>query len=190
VFYLVPLGRFREASDQIERAVDQDPLNVLFRGMFALILSSESPDRAAIEARKAIEIDERHWLPYYAMSLHHFRCGELPEAHRFAERSAAGAPWMPLTAGLLAGLLRRLGEDDHADALLAKIKSPSGMFIYHMVCSEIDAGAEAFAKSIAQGELQPLMWFGVSDFLRPLRSSPSWPALVKMMNLPPDMLSN
>jgi len=34
--------------------------------------------------------------------------------------------------------------------------------------------------------VQPMMWFGASDFLRPLRSSPRWPALVKMMNLPPE----
>jgi eukaryotic-like serine/threonine-protein kinase len=136
LFYLVPLGRIREALDYIERAVEQDPLNVLFRGMFALVLGSESPDRAVAEARKAIEIDQRHWLPYYAMSMNHFHLGELPEARRLAEQSATAARWMPLPAGLLAGLLRRLGENDNADALLAKITSPGGMFIYHMVCSE------------------------------------------------------
>jgi hypothetical protein len=36
--------------------------------------------------------------------------------------------------------------------------------------SEIDAAADSLAKAIAQGEVQPLMWFGASDFLRPLRS--------------------
>jgi len=186
LFYLVPLGRFREALDHLEGAVEQDPLNVLFRGMFSLILGSESPDRAAVEARKAMEIDERHWLPYYAMSMNHFRLGELQEARELAGRSAAAARWMPVPAGLSAGLLRRLGENDDADALLSKLHSPSGMFIYHVVCSEIDAAADSLAKAIAQGEVQPLMWFGASDFLRPLRSSPRWPALVKMMNLPPE----
>ncbi len=190
VFYLVPLRRFREALGEIERAVEQDPLNVLFRGMFALILGSESPDRAAIEARKAIDIDERHWLPYYAMSMNHFRLGELPEARQLAERSAAAAPWMPLPAGLLAGLLRRLGKNDDADAQVSKLKSPSGMFIYHMVCSEIDAATDSLAKAIAQGEVQPLMWFGASDFLRPLRSSSRWSALVQTMNLPSETASN
>jgi serine/threonine-protein kinase len=186
VFYLAPLGRFGEALDQVERAVEQDPLNVLFRGMFSLILCSESPDRAAVEARKAMEIDERHWLPYYAMSLNHLRRGELQEARHFAERAAAAARWMPLPAGLLAGLLRRVGEKIDADAVLSNLQSPSGMFIYHVLCSEMDAAADSLAKAIAQGEVQPLMWFGASDFLRPLRSTLRWPALARMMNLPPD----
>lgn len=184
VMYLVPLGRVREALDQIASAVEQDPLNVVFRGFFALVLGSQSPDRAAVEGRKAIEIDERHWLPHYAMSMLHFHRGELPEALQFAERGVRATAYVPLLAGLLAGLLRRLGEKDRADELLSKLRAPSSMFVYYMVSSEIDAAADSFAKAIAQGEVQPLMWFAASDFLNPLRSSPHWPALAKMMNLP------
>jgi len=172
--------------DHIESAVKQDPLNVVFRGMFALILGSESPDHAAVEARKAIEIDARHWLPNYAMSMNHFRRGELPQALPFAERSVQAMASIPLPAGLLAGLFRRLGENGRADELLSRLRGPSGMFIYYMVCSEIDAAADSFAKAIAQGEVQPLMWFAACDFLKPLRSTPHWPALAKTMNLPPE----
>jgi serine/threonine-protein kinase len=187
--YLVPLNRSREALDHFERVVEQDPLNVVFRALFAMILAVESPDRAAIEARKAMEIDERHFLPSYAMSLNHLCRGELSEARDLAERSAALVRHMSLPAGLLAGLLRRLEENDKADAVVARVKSPSALVIYHLVCSDIDAAADSFAQAIAQGEVQPLMWFGASDFLRPLRSSPRWPALVKMLNLPPETVS-
>jgi len=190
IFYLVPLGRIREAVDHLERAVEQDPLNVVFRGMFAMILAAESPDRAAVEARKAMEIDEGHWFPSYAMSLNHFRRGELPEARHFAERSAAAVPHLPLPAGLLAGLLRRLEEHDKADAVLAGLTSPSALVIYHLVCSEIDSAADSFAQAIRQGEVQPLMWFGAIDFLKPLRAGARWPALVKMLNLPSETVSD
>ena len=183
VLYLVPLGRYREALDLIENAVEQDPLNNAFRGVFALALGSESPDRAAAEARKAIEIDDRHWMPNYAMSMNHLRRGELAEARQFAERGARGAPSIPLTAGLLAGILRRLGENDRAGELLSTLRAPSGLFMYHMVCSEIEAAADCFAKAIAQCEVQPLMWICADSFR--LRSTPQWPALARMMNLPP-----
>jgi len=136
-----------------------------------------------------MEIDERHWLPYYAMSMNHYRLGELQQARELAVRSAAAAPWMPLPAGLLAGLLRRVGENDDADARLSELRSPSGMFIYHMVCSEMDAAADSLAEAIAQGVMQQL-WFGASDFVRPLRSTLRWPALARMMNLPPETASN
>jgi hypothetical protein len=62
--------------------------------------------------------------------------------------------------------------------------------IYHLVCSDIDAAADSFAQAIAQGEVQPLMWFGAIDFLRPLRASARWPALVKLLNLRPETVSN
>jgi hypothetical protein len=141
----------------------------------------ESPDRADAEARKAIEIDESHWVAHYAMGINHVRRGELAEARSFAERSARAAPWLSLTAGLLAGILRRLGENHHADELLTALK-PSGLFMYHMVLSELDAAADCCAKAIAQGDVQPLMWtWGYT-----LRSTSFWPALAKMMNLPPE----
>jgi len=90
----------------------------------------------------------------------------------------------------LAGLLRRGGEHDDADALLSQLRSPSGRFIYHVIYSEMDAAADLLEKAVAQGEVQPLMWFGASDFLRPLRSTVRWPTLVRMMNLPPETADN
>jgi tetratricopeptide (TPR) repeat protein len=186
LFYLVPLGRFQEALVQIESAVEQDPLNVLFRGIFAVILGlAGMHDRAAAEARKAIEIDNRHWTPYYAMSMIHVLRGELDEARQFAERTVQAMPSMPLTAGLLAGILRLLGEKHRADELLSKVKAPSAWFMYYMLCSEIDKAADWYAKSIAQGELNAI-WLVGTNFVTPLRSSPRWPSLAKMMNLPPE----
>jgi tetratricopeptide (TPR) repeat protein len=183
-FYLVPLGRFQEALSQMESAVEQDPRNVLFRGIFAMILGiSGMHDRAAAEARKATELDERHWLPYYALSMNHLLHGELAEARQFAERSTQAAPLMPLPAGLLAGILRRLGEKDRADELLSRLRAPNGRCLYHLICSEIDEAAGWYAKAIEQGELQ--IWFIAPDLVKPLHSSPHWPALAKMLNLPP-----
>jgi tetratricopeptide (TPR) repeat protein len=188
VTYFVPLGLSREALEQLERAVEQDPLNVLFRGILALFLAADSPDRGAIEAQKAIDIDERHFLPWYAMSVNQLRRGDLPQARELADRSTAKAPpWIPLPTGLSAGILRRMGKHPDADLLLSRLQSPSGMFIYHMVCSDIDAAADSLAKAIAERDLQPLMWFGAADFLRPLRASQRWPALARTMNLPAEM---
>jgi hypothetical protein len=176
------LGRYHEALDQVASAVEQDPLNVLFRGVFALILGLESPDRSLAEARTAMELDATHWLPYYAISLYHFRRGELPLALQFAERSLRGP--LALPAGLSAGLLRRLGQNDRADELLSRLTAPNGRFIYHILCADLDAAADALERSLTEGTVQSLMW--LPYFLEPLRATPRWPALAKMMNLPPE----
>jgi serine/threonine protein kinase/Tfp pilus assembly protein PilF len=185
MFYLVPLARINEAIDQIGQAVAQDPMNVLFRAVLALVLISDSPDRGRQEARRTIAIDDRHWLPYYVLGLDHFRLGQLAEASKMAEQSAGAAPSIPMPRALLAGLRRQLKDDTSADALLSGLTSPSGRFIYHMICGDIDLGAQLCAQAIAAGEVQPLMWLGGSGFLMGrLRSSAHWPVLARALNLP------
>ena len=59
--YLLPLGRLHESVDQMQRAVDQDPLNVGWRGVLGSLLNcTEQYDRALEELRKALELDENH----------------------------------------------------------------------------------------------------------------------------------
>jgi hypothetical protein len=60
---------------------------------------------------------------------------------------------------------------------------PIGMIFYHVVCSEIDAAIDWYERGIRQR--QPLAaGLAAAAFFRPLRSSPRWPKLAKMMNLP------
>jgi hypothetical protein len=56
-----------------------------------------------------------------------------------------------------------------------------------ILCSDIDAAADYYAKMIEHRD--PAATFSAAaSFLKPLRSSPRWPALAKMMNLPPETL--
>ena len=87
--------------------------------------------------------------------------------------------------GNLAGILACLGEQDRADELLAKIPeaAPDGRAAYHLLRSEIDAAADWFEKSIELRQpLAPTRCRGL--YCQPLRDSPRWPKLAKMMNLP------
>ena len=57
------------------------------------------------------------------------------------------------------------------------------MTMYHLVCSEIDAAIDWYERDI---ELrQPgAAHLASAGFFKPLRASPRWPKLAKMMNLP------
>lgn len=59
---------------------------------------------------------------------------------------------------------------------------PLGMLIYYLVCSEIDAAIHVYERAIEQRYAMAAMWAS-AGFLRPLRSSPRWPELARMMNL-------
>lgn len=57
-FFLIPSGRFREAVEEIERELKQDPLNVAHRAFQAHHLNWEGLyDRAIEEARATLEIE-------------------------------------------------------------------------------------------------------------------------------------
>jgi tetratricopeptide (TPR) repeat protein len=185
--YLYPLGRVWEAIEQIERALEHDPLNAFVRGAYALVLSFEGAyDRALVEAQKAVETDESRWLPHYVIGLGYALRGEFAAGRNAAERTVRAAPWSAMALGLQAGILAQLGEKQRADDLVTKLTDmrPVGLFHYHLLCSGTDTTANWLAQMIEDHDPSALFW----SCLKPIRSSPRWPALAKMMNLPAEAM--
>jgi len=187
-YYLAPFGRFQESISQMQQAVEQDPLNVLWRGILASILNSRGMhDAAREEARKAIEIDENHGLPYSVMSEVYLATGRLADAVSMAERAHQATPWHSHPIGLLAGALVRAGDKVRAAELIRQMgESPLpgwGRVLYHLLSSEIDAAADWYEKMIEQREPFAII-FARAPVCKELRESPRWPRLARMMNLP------
>ena len=97
-FYLQPLGRFQEAVAQMERAVEHDPLNVVWRGVLGSHLThAQLYDRAIEQAHEASKIDAANWVPHFTLGEAYVCMGRWPEAvvvleeaHRFAPHNALG----------------------------------------------------------------------------------------------------
>jgi eukaryotic-like serine/threonine-protein kinase len=186
LFYLLPLGRFEEAIQERKKSIAQDPLNARWRARQAFtFLCADRYELAIPEARKALDLDDRSFWPHYVIAHSYCLQGKLAEALGPAEEAVRIAPWQQGASGLLAGLLAQAGEKERADELLASVRrmTPGGMIMYHLVCSEIDASIDWYQRDI---ELrQPFAALLASaGFFRPLRASPRWPKLAKMMNLP------
>jgi serine/threonine-protein kinase len=184
LYYLLPLGRFEEAIEQQAKAIAQDPSNAMWRTRQALALVfAEMYERAITEARKAIEFDDRNHLPHFVIALSYFFQGRPAEARGPAEEAFRLGPFDNRLVGFLAGLLAQAGEKDRAEKLIATIRGTSGMILYHVVCSEIEAAIEWYERDI---ELrQPFAAMNASSGLfKSLRASSRWPKLAKMMNLP------
>jgi hypothetical protein len=90
-----------------------------------------------------------------------------------------------MAMGALAGVLACLGEKERAEQIAANIPetAPAGWTLYHRLCSNIDAAADWYEKAIEQRHPAAAIW-ARSAFSKPLRESPRWPKLAKMMNLP------
>jgi len=89
---------------------------------------------------------------------------------------------------LLAGVLRRTGDVSRAGGLLEKlgpghVKRAHGLALFHLVCGDIDQAADSVEKAIEQRDPDIMILLNVA-VSRGLRSSPRWPALARLMNLP------
>jgi tetratricopeptide (TPR) repeat protein len=185
-FYLLPLGRFEEALQERMKAIAQDPLNALWRAHQACtLLCAEMYELAVVEARKALELDDRIYVAHWVIALSYFFQGKRVDAQEPAEQALRLAPWSVAIAGTLAGLLARAGEKDRAEKLLARILGADsvGLYMYHLICSEIDAAIDCYPQGIEQRSLRAMV-IASAGFLKPLHASPRWPKLARMMNLP------
>jgi tetratricopeptide (TPR) repeat protein len=189
-FYLTPLGRFEEALQESEKAIAQDPLNMAYRGWHLhILLSAEMYERTIVEAQNELEFDERHIAAHSQIALAHFFQGKLAEAREWAEE-AFRRTGNALAVGLLAGLAKQGGEKERAEKLETTLRGMGppemitlGMTIYHVVCSEIDAAIDWYEDAIEQRQPFAAGWAS-AGFFRPLRASPRWPKLARIMNLP------
>jgi len=179
-----------EAEEQLQRALQEDPLNLLFRATLGwyLLAAGRLTEGESI-LRQVLELDENFWLPYIWLGAYRAIEGRLSDALRFTEKAYSFASWNLTTAGQLAGILERTGDASRAQRLVEKLGdgtafgAPGGFIAYHVVRSEIDLAAYWFEKAIEQRDTRA-PWLFPKMLGDLLTSSPHWPRLAKMMNLP------
>jgi tetratricopeptide (TPR) repeat protein len=185
--YLQPLGRFPEAVSEMDLAVEQDPLNVHWRAVRSShLVHVGDTERAIEEALKTLELDENYWVTHFILAEAYLALEKSDQAIASSERAYHLAPWQTSNLGLLAGLLVQAGEQARASELVQQLEATPqaafGWVLYHLVCSDMDAAADWYAKAIEQRELFAVI-FASAPMLNVLRVTGRWPRLAKMMNL-------
>jgi len=191
-YYLMPLGRLGESVNELERALESDPLNMgmqiaLINGLHAAGLD----DRAIAEAHKVLAADKNRWNVYLALARIHAHRGEVAEALDAAEQAYRLASWNSRVTAVLAAVLNRSGNSDRARPLLEKLRASAGdaygtpmaLAVFHAMCAEPDAAADWYEKAIEQRD-PAVVGYLRAPLLKTLRFSPRWPELAKQMNLP------
>jgi serine/threonine-protein kinase len=184
--YLIPTGRTEEAVDAMERGLEGDPLNLLYRHNYARGLQlAGRTDQAESELRTILEIDSNHGRALGSLGLFYAQQGRFDEALPLTEKAHALMPESGLTSGQLAAILHRTGRNDRADLLYEELQrgpeeiAPIGLAMFQGLCGNIDEAAKWAARTIEQRYL-PFV-HNLSPFFR---STSLWPGLAKLMNLP------
>jgi len=90
---------------------------------------------------------------------------------------------------LLAALLRRNGEEEDSRSIAKELGSTEALgdarahALFHLICGEIDQGADWVEKAIEQRDASMRFYLGFA-ICKGLRASHRWPKIAKMVNLP------
>ena len=184
--HLLAVGRTSEAIDAMERGLEGDPLNLLYRVLYArgLRLAGRLDDAEA-ELRSILEMDENYSI---ALGLLGSVCAQqerYEEALAFTEKAHALMPWSALITGQLAAILVRTGAAARAQALVETLNpetvtcASTGLAVFHALLGDHKHAGEWAERAIKEREVQMVQ--NLSPFLR---ATTFWPALTRLMNLP------
>ncbi len=186
---LTPAGRGTEAIQQVELALQEDPLNPLMQIQRAITLAAAGRDEdAARRLLEILEMDPTVGPAHGYLAVYQLVRGDMDQALAFQTKAFALTPQVPYAIGGMAGLLARTGDTAGAEALIQKLQpdafgAPRALAIYHWMRGDLDAMADWMEKAIDQRDpaiaLMLRQWYG-----RELHSTPRWAALMRKLNLP------
>lgn len=144
-------------------------------------------DEALEQLKKVIELKPNQVVALVSMAMIYADKGELAEALKIARRAYAIGPWSPDPIGILAGLVRRNGEEVESSLLnaLGSGEAPGDARAHalsHLLCGEIDKGADWVEKAIEQRDSSMMLYLRFV-VCKHLRASARWPKIAKMANL-------
>ncbi len=183
-------GNAEEAIKLAERAIEEDPLDVwAHMNLHAYLQAAGRDDEALEQLKKVVELDPNQVVALASMVMIYADKGEIAHALKIARRAYAVGRWFPDTIGLLAALLRRNGEEEESRPIAKELGSGEAIgdarahALFHLICGEIDQGADWVEKAIEQGDSSMRFYLGFV-ICKGLRASHRWPKIAKMVNLP------
>jgi tetratricopeptide (TPR) repeat protein len=181
-------GHNHKTVGEMERALNEDPINLLGKYQMAVCLLAMGRDADGFGMlREIVELDENLFPAYEALARYYVSREMFAEALGAAKKAHSLAPRFMSATGMLAALLLRNGEKDRAEELLRTLEpgdaygAPVDLCTFYLVSGDAEKAADWLAKAIEQRYPSiPIMLALVPS----VRSGPRWPTLARMMNWP------
>ena len=177
----------QEAAAEIERALEEDPLNVLSRYLLADCLLAAGADADAIaQLQRVLELDTHYWPAHFKLAALYAWRGSLDQALASAENAHAWGP--PLTAALLAGIAACMGDHSRAERLVQPLRDeptygmPTGLTWFYAITGDYDGAQDWLERAVEERDPWAAGWGMV--YFKAFGSGSLRPGLVKTMNLP------
>jgi len=189
-FHLRFTGRTDEAVSEQQDALRDDPLNLIGRVGFVVILLSAGRTEQAAEESRRLRDTAPDFPATYTLLAFDLLNASLDEALEFAERGYELAPWSPGLTGLLAGLLQRRGDRDRAALLMQRFRNPSlyghpvDHALFHMGTGDVDAAIPWIDRTLEQHHPFGMMILIGGPYGPAIRAAAGWSQLARRINWP------
>jgi eukaryotic-like serine/threonine-protein kinase len=189
--HLVPLGRFDQARDELQRALEVDPLSLpIATALGVRSYYARRYDEAAAALSNALELDTAFPIAHYFLALVFTELGRHDEARTEIEKAMRGSDGSPEMIAAAGYALARGGNADQArhqmNELLAlsnaRYVSPGLIAQIHAGLGETDQ-AVSWLEQAVTARAADVAWIGVRPIFDPLRSDARFPALLARLGL-------
>jgi len=190
--YLAAVGRIEEAHEEIEIALQLDPLSsIIHEGRGSFFTFQRRYEEALRHFREILEFDPSFYKAYTSMGRAYAQLGNYSEARTMLEKGRELAGDVPNILAALGQVLALSGDVRGARDLLAQLSAralegyvPSTCFaVVHLGLSETGRALEWLEKGCEQHELTMTM-VKVHPVYDPLRQEPRFQALLQRMRFP------
>ena len=190
-FYLRPLGRFKEAMEENERAFALDPLSMMIRfGTATLSFMLNDNERAVQQARASLALYPNSWLGCWLTGQIFAYVGLFEEAEEILGRGLKILPDNALLLATLAMSRNLEGKPEAAAALHARLEelsgkgyiSPCAIYVSYINDQDVDQAYRRLSYAIEQRD--PFSASTMRDFEKAFRGHPLYGSLLKQLNLP------
>ena len=190
--YLALIGRLDEARQEIEIALELDPLSsIIHEGWASLSTFERRYDEAIRGFRKILEFDPSFYKAYASMGRAYAQKGDYPQALAMLEKARSlGGDLCNILSAL--GQVSALSGDVHrARDLLSQLTaraadgyvSSTCFAIIHLGLGETERALDWLEKGCEQREL-PMIMTNVHPLYDPLRGEPRFEAIIERMRFP------
>lgn len=184
-------GRFDEALEEMETALELDPLSSIMHECRGFIYMLRHEYEEAIRCyREILEFDPSSYRPYAAMGRALGLQGKYSEALAMLEKARAMEEEIPAILAAMGQIFALSGDRDGARGVLARLRArarerhiPATCFaVVHLGLDETQLALDWLERGCA-GQEMSLASLGVHPVYDPLRGEPRFRALLKRVRL-------
>lgn len=189
---LTPLGRFGEAVEEVSRAVEAEPLSLIYNSTLSWIYYlSRQWDLAAIQCAKTLEIDPVHVDSLWCLGTSYRQLGRLEEAVAALKKLDEVSGGIPLVYGSLGHYHARMGNTAEAERMLAVMSHLRPATYCSPVCEawvhaslpgHTDTALDCLQQAWSDRDFM-VRYIHMSTALESLYGHPRFQALLHQMNL-------